>query len=620
MAQAETLNTQSAPTESHNMRRVPSDRRSISNVGSQSGSHREQVPCSVPNCCAVLSSKSVHKKHMLKHDKAFVCTIQGCKRNGKGFATVNDLDRHRKSVHKIDSHRTKSYRCAHDDCRNKPKIWPRLDNFKQHIGRMHRDYDDFELIKNSECHLQEPPSADPALLADLVCETAVSTSNPGGMVSAVPQSYLYPPLMSLGGCPTSGTSQVSPSTESLDASFPQSGTPPPSRADDDPSTIQNWAQTAESIHNRQATSRNSARTSSAGPVEHSVSAQGTTSNRNMGSQSKPSSVAQTKSEQQQQRQALEKLSKAKLEEMLLRIIGSQQQDGGNSRSDSESCQLSQEIARLTHKGVRSTRLQSRRSNQGSTPGMEQCPYDGCDFSGRICDLNKHKKRHEKPYGCTYPKCYKKFGAKSDWKRHENSQHFQQEAFRCDLKNSPDEQCGQYYYRTAQFHKHLELEHKVTSKTILQNGLDRCKIGKNYQVQFWCGFCREIIPLVHRGNAAWDERFSHIANHFEKDVLKKCIDDWICVEENRTKRQLQEVMLDEKEKGLDAEELDDDESTAAEGTANCFPEPLPNGSRRRSPSPGTTNGRAATRLPMWLQWRYGSPGQLHGMSAHLLSFL
>ena len=84
---------------------------------------------------------------MLKHEKNFVCTVQGCKRGDKGFSTVNDLDRHKKSVHYIDSHKTKSYLCAHDDCRGKNKVWPRLDNFKQHIGRMHKGDNEFELVR-----------------------------------------------------------------------------------------------------------------------------------------------------------------------------------------------------------------------------------------------------------------------------------------------------------------------------------------------------------------------------------------------------------------------------------------------------------------------------------------
>lgn len=75
-----------------------------------------------------------------------MCTELGCKRATQGFTTVNDLDRHKKSVHKIGV-LNKSYQCASELCRNKDKIWPRLDNFKQHIERMHKDEDELDLIK-----------------------------------------------------------------------------------------------------------------------------------------------------------------------------------------------------------------------------------------------------------------------------------------------------------------------------------------------------------------------------------------------------------------------------------------------------------------------------------------
>ena len=86
------------------------------------------------------------RKHILKHEKPFRCDVRGCRRGPRGFTTVNDLNRHKKSVHRIGSS-TKSYQCASEHCRNKEKIWPRLDNFKQHVNRMHNDENADELIK-----------------------------------------------------------------------------------------------------------------------------------------------------------------------------------------------------------------------------------------------------------------------------------------------------------------------------------------------------------------------------------------------------------------------------------------------------------------------------------------
>lgn len=83
---------------------------------------------------------------MLKHDKPHRCKIEGCNRSA-GFSTVNDLNRHKKSVHKLVLDETRSFKCAAGDCKNAEKVWPRLDNFKQHIERMHKGADVKGLIE-----------------------------------------------------------------------------------------------------------------------------------------------------------------------------------------------------------------------------------------------------------------------------------------------------------------------------------------------------------------------------------------------------------------------------------------------------------------------------------------
>lgn len=94
---------------------------------------------------------------MTKHIKYFVCDIPRCKRGNKGFSTVNDLDRHKKSVHDVVMENSKSYQCASPACTNKTKVWPRLDNFKQHINRMHKDEDMYDLIKRYVVLIKDQP-------------------------------------------------------------------------------------------------------------------------------------------------------------------------------------------------------------------------------------------------------------------------------------------------------------------------------------------------------------------------------------------------------------------------------------------------------------------------------
>ena len=44
-----------------------------------------------------------------------------------------------KAVHKISNRPSKSYKCFGEGCTKGDKEWPRLDNFKQHLRKMHGD-------------------------------------------------------------------------------------------------------------------------------------------------------------------------------------------------------------------------------------------------------------------------------------------------------------------------------------------------------------------------------------------------------------------------------------------------------------------------------------------------
>lgn len=292
-----------------------------------------------------------------------------------------------------------------------------------------------------------------------------------------------------------------------------------------------------------------------------------------------SNAPQTKAEQQrllthteQQRLALQKFGKAlmaevgadpsadgtDLENVVLRVLSgtSQQrrnQDGevGSSSSNeeprsgrrrfdtvmtkAEALKASQAISNLIKQSRSPASMsRSRRSSRVSTSEKLQCPH--CEVTlARACDMKKHMKRHTKPYGCTYPNCHKRFGAKSDWKRHENSQHFQMEAFRCQRAEALQTHCGELFHRVELFKQHMTHEHKVVDDVIIREEVKTSRIGKNYQGQFWCGFCQTIVKLKKKRNAAWDERFDHIDAHFNKE--KRGIDQWLCVEARKTKGDL-----------------------------------------------------------------------------------
>ena len=108
-----------------------------SHRGGSTSSHA-RIPCPDTSCVFVAKTNSELKKHIARHEKPYKCDISGCNRKTEGFSTSNDLDRHKRCVHEIYSSDKTVYRCIHDSCKDKHKNWPRQDNFRQHLKRIHR--------------------------------------------------------------------------------------------------------------------------------------------------------------------------------------------------------------------------------------------------------------------------------------------------------------------------------------------------------------------------------------------------------------------------------------------------------------------------------------------------
>lgn len=87
----------------------------------------------------MLTRAKYYRKHILRHTKPFTCPKEGCARR-EGFSTSNDLERHMKSKHPDDfpmDRLSDFYRCPINGCRFKDKRFPRLDNFRSHLKRVH---------------------------------------------------------------------------------------------------------------------------------------------------------------------------------------------------------------------------------------------------------------------------------------------------------------------------------------------------------------------------------------------------------------------------------------------------------------------------------------------------
>ena len=144
-------------------------------------------------------------------------------------------------------------------------------------------------------------------------------------------------------------------------------------------------------------------------------------------------------------------------------------------------------------------------------------------------IRKHEKRHHRPYGCTNQHCRKAFGSKSDWKRHESTQHFETETWRCEEHASHSNilECAEIFHEQQEFINHLHQRHRLDEQTISK----RCesgRVGNNYQTSYWCGFCRKIIlQKDKRGSEAQNERYDHIDDcHFKTGQR---IDEWYSID-------------------------------------------------------------------------------------------
>ncbi|PVH99496.1 hypothetical protein DM02DRAFT_656337 [Periconia macrospinosa] len=550
-------------------------------------------------CKDVSKCPSDYKKHMLKHDKPHVCDVQGCRRAavGKGFTTKNDLDRHKKSVHRVGVEKG-SYQCASEHCRNRGKIWPRLDNFKQHINRMHKDEDEHDLISRSVYQEPYTPTGESLRVAPL--DTTLAGI---GTDKQFAGNDLDDPASGISLTPDQDSNRwnsFDPTARGFALDVDQT-----SNFSHEVNYNKKSRGTGLELPRHSRTSRSNSgkgtrpRQDSLQVLADADAADGG------GTHPHLSNAPQTKAEQQKQaflgysRYITEELQNgasaeyADLEDVVLKVLydaTSQSpkeatpedkphpghtvpasQDSTFVMTPAELSKVSKNISDLIKQSHRpQVSSTSRRSSKALSPNRIQC--ERCDVTvSRSCDMKKHMKRHTKPYGCTYPKCFKRFGAKSDWKRHENNQHYQQEAYLCNYKSTtlcltpstePFTPCGHLCYRPEQFKSHLLKEHKISDPQQLKRDLKERKIGMGNQRQFWCGFCRTIVPLREKRNAAWDERFDHIDEHFSKQG--KSIEDWTCLEANRVKGELK-TELDSRnfdnEEDADAEDEDGDDADA-----------------------------------------------------------
>ncbi|GAP89560.1 putative C2H2 type zinc finger domain-containing protein [Rosellinia necatrix] len=502
-------------------------------------------------CHQPVKTKSELKKHDQRHKKPFKCKIEGCPRED-GFSTPNDLDRHMRSLHpdtKTAGHR---YRCQIDACKSKEKIWPRADNFKAHLKRVHgrEKVSDAELEK----YRYRPPPSSPDETREIQRQESESHTNEysnqnEGQINSWQRYSEEPHGMNLlgplheaqreGHLSLSGSQGVLPDLHipcaaPLQGSYNEaSGSAPTSYS---PMTLSSPTENGQSPQESEA--REPVSSPPQGPMtkpqriyptETPVSYEGAS---NVNPLDGPGELVSSDSPGNDLTDHLgmnNRVSDSVEPEDLSAHSPSRintefsNLDLNNTDVMKKLVDVLQSRGLLERFGYKKEGSEAVEPTKSEVQGAinlnhHRCPKCPKSFP-RKCELKKHEKRHEKPYGCTMPDCDKRFGSKNDWKRHENTQHFRGEMWLCD-----EESCGVDHSHRDQFRRHLERSHQIADQNELEVRLERCRVGED---RFWCGFCQRIVGTKEKELHGRAERFDHIDNHItgRNGQDRKEISEW-----------------------------------------------------------------------------------------------
>ncbi|KAF1817601.1 hypothetical protein P152DRAFT_23973 [Eremomyces bilateralis CBS 781.70] len=139
----EGLGNRKTGAEPSEMNQEKASARPPSTTGTRRTSYRRSVPKNCEICSRPCNNQSEYTKHMQKHQKPFKCELCG---RSEGYSTKNDLARHQKTKHGIEDGRGYWY-CPAKNCNKRNKPWPRWDNFKNHVKKIHDDQDVDELLE-----------------------------------------------------------------------------------------------------------------------------------------------------------------------------------------------------------------------------------------------------------------------------------------------------------------------------------------------------------------------------------------------------------------------------------------------------------------------------------------
>ncbi|RMZ84958.1 hypothetical protein DV738_g241, partial [Chaetothyriales sp. CBS 135597] len=484
---------------------------------------KEQLKCD--RCGKVVKTPSEMKKHIANHERPFVCEEPGCE-NSKGFPTRNDLDRHQKSVHQTPTG-SRYYKCFAPGCPKREKNWPRRDNFTQHLKRLHKNESLEELIKRSDEwydreHTKEAAKSDASLHSREVEDLSEAPPPVSRVTHSIAQGQLSlrrnqprtvadpQDLAELRDKQTELAYSLGPSFSQSHPEYdlPQSDLFAQIGASNDPFLDGSGLMDALPP------------TSTVPVSSHAVD-----------SRANPDSG----------------LGLGPLLDFL-DTYAANPSAFGHLRLDEKYQQLLKKVlevfsgsnSSMATGGESSLHLHSSTAEESGPQKGTKCPI--CAKVKKLpSELKKHLKRHSRPYGCVLDGCFKRFGSKNDWKRHEGTHPTQAQCFRCDGGHSCPESgmpCKKALYGgKADYCQHL-LDCQVSPDQVNEIA-ERRLINDSYQRNFWCGFCDDIVRHDLGGPEALTRRHNHIDRHFQENGLRT--DDWIELDgEGKKKQEIQQL--------------------------------------------------------------------------------
>lgn len=498
-----------------------------------------------PKCkqCPFQAKNNSHlKKHMNRHNKPHECRTENCKR---GFATLNDRKRHESAVHRDESrYRSHStwYKCIHcvnlpeKQSRRKRTEWPRKDNFLAHLAQVHSirccpsDNLGQYIVRD------QPESTENSDVSVHVREEARENDLQGvgslpGFASPFANMTVYAnEIANLPGDQTSNLTQqrfnmvfrrnfhVLTSTNILEH-----------QADQELGFINPHVLRQETGHGMRDPLQHAASTATAldSSADHLSVISSEFHN--------PSSGDDANDTHFPRRQAyevtalghqptcmpstaylnMEQVAAPQMSPMTHPLAQTNQPGDVMALLEQPPPEISKtaanEVVVLDSAGAAITRSTSQ-------PPVPSCANCGKTFK-RSCELTKHKKRHSKPYGCTWLDCAKTFGSKNDWKRHESKQHFKLQTWNRDMG-----ECEETLDRRDALKVQMRRGQGSTG-----TGDGQCRRGSPIIASFWCGFCVGHVDVDHDKGSdnALTQRFDHIDDHFcgRDGFTKRSIEDW-----------------------------------------------------------------------------------------------